>query len=67
MLVLAVRMRVSRIRDNRLVSVKLRAMHVPGKDNELADAISCNNLDLVFSQVPQAIRERVQIPPNSYP
>ena len=45
------------------LGIKLRAVHVPGKDNELADAISRNNLHLSFSQVPQAIKERVEVPP----
>ena len=31
--------------------IKLQAVHVPGKDNELADAISRNNLHLLFSQL----------------
>ena len=39
------------------------AVHVPGANNELADAISRDNLRLLFSQVPEASHRRVAVPP----
>ncbi len=43
--------------------VRLRAVHIPGAVNTLADAISRNNLLYLFSQVPVATSGRVAIPP----
>ena len=43
--------------------ITLRAVHVPGRENDLADAISRNNLSVLFSQVPQAINGTVIVPP----
>ncbi len=43
--------------------VSLRAVHIPGVSNSLADAISRNNLPVLFSQVPSAARAQVAIPP----
>ena len=40
----------------------LCAVHVPGRDNELADAISRDNLSLLFAQVPQVAEQRVVVP-----
>ena len=34
--------------------IHIRAVHIPGNKNTLADAISCDNLSLLFSQVPEA-------------
>ncbi len=42
----------------------LRAVHVPGKDNILADAISRDNIQLLYSQVPEAARGRCLVPSN---
>ena len=42
----------------------LRAVHVPGKDNILADAISRDNIQLLYSQVPEAARDRCLVPSN---
>ena len=44
--------------------VELWAVHVPGVENSLADAISCNNLSLLFSQIPDLPREPSPIPPT---
>ncbi len=44
--------------------IRLQAVHIPGVQNTLADAISRNNLALLFSQVPDAARYRVPIPPS---
>ena len=41
----------------------LHAVHVPGVENSLADAISRDNLHLLFSQVPGAVNNRVQVQP----
>ena len=41
----------------------LRAVHIPGRENDLADAISHNNLSLFFTQVPQAANQRLMVPP----
>ena len=38
------------------------ALHVPGVENGLADAISRNNLQMFFSQVPEAANRRATIP-----
>ena len=38
--------------------------HVPGVENTLADAISRNNLPLLFAQVPAAAYNRTEIPPQ---
>ncbi len=43
-------------------AISVRAVHIPGKENTLADAISRDNLDLLFSQVPQAVGARCPIP-----
>ena len=40
------------------------AVHVPGIENTLADAISRNQLHILFAQVPEAMCRRVEIPPN---
>ena len=42
----------------------LRAVYIPGEYNVLADAISRDNLDLLFSQVPQAATSRIVLPPQ---
>ena len=34
-------------------------MHIPGKENDLADAILRNNLSLFFTQVSQAVSRRL--------
>lgn len=39
------------------------AVHVPGVENSLADAISRNNLSVLFSQMPGAVNNQVQVPP----
>ena len=44
--------------------LNLWAVHVPGTENGLADAISRNHLPLFFSQVPGAAQRRVQIQPE---
>ncbi len=43
-------------------SILVRAVHIPGKENILADAISRDNLGLLFSQVPRAVGSRCLIP-----
>ena len=45
-----------------LFRFSLHAVHIPGKENSLADAISRNNLSFLFSQIPEAISSRCQIP-----
>ena len=42
--------------------ISVRAAHVPGRENTLADAISRGNLDLLFSQIPEARDARCQVP-----
>jgi len=42
--------------------ISVRAAHVPGRENTLADAISHGNLDLLFSQIPEARDARCQVP-----
>ena len=32
----------------------LKAVHIPGRDNTIADSISRDNLELLFSQIPEA-------------
>ena len=44
--------------------IQLWAVHVPGIENTLADAISRNNLCLLYSQVPGAIGRQSPIPPQ---
>ena len=46
------------------VSIKLWSVHIPGIENTLADAISRNNLCLLYSQVPESIRQQTLIPPQ---
>ena len=41
----------------------LWAVHVPGVENILADAISRNNLNYLFSQIPRARQSQSEIPP----
>ena len=43
--------------------ITLHAVHIPGRENELADAISHSNLSLLFTQVPQAANQRSILPP----
>lgn len=43
--------------------ITLRAVHILGRENELADAISRINLSLFFTQVPQAASQRSTVPP----
>ena len=43
--------------------VELWAVHIPGIQNSMADAISQNNLHYLFSQAPGARHRRVGIPP----
>ena len=38
------------------------ASHIQGKQNTLADALSRNNMNFFYSQVPQASREQPRIP-----
>ncbi len=40
------------------------AVHVPGVENSLADAISRNQLPFLFTQVPEAQYRRERIPPD---
>ena len=40
----------------------LRAVHIPGKDNVVADAISRDDLTIVFSQVPTISPRTTPIP-----
>lgn len=42
----------------------VHAVHVPGVENTLADAISRGNLALLFAQVPRAIHSQWGISPN---
>lgn len=42
--------------------VALRAVHIPGRCNTLADAISRNNLGVLFSQQPESVGRRCRIP-----
>jgi len=34
--------------------ITIRAAHIPGRDNTLADAISHNHMDVFFQQAPKA-------------
>ena len=43
--------------------VDLRAVHVRGVANAMADAISRNNLNFLFSQAPGAREGRIEVPP----
>lgn len=45
-------------------NVTITAEHLPGKDNEAADALSRGNLDLFFRQVPRVERAPTVIPPS---
>ena len=45
-----------------LHDLKLRAEHIAGVHNTLADAISRNNLFILFAQVPQAERLATPVP-----
>ncbi len=40
----------------------LRAIYIPGQENILADAISRDNLNVLFSQVPEAKQGRCMVP-----
>ena len=42
--------------------IKLRAEHIAGVHNTIADAISRNNLSILFAQVPQAERVTSPVP-----
>ena len=42
--------------------VHIRAVHVPGSRNMLADVISRNNLSFLFSQVPEAVSSYTPVP-----
>ena len=44
--------------------IQLWAVHIPGIENTLADAISRNNLCLLYSQIPEAIGRQSPIPPQ---
>ncbi len=46
------------------LQLDLLALHVPGVENVLADAISRNNLHVLFTQVPGATHGRTAIPAN---
>ena len=43
--------------------IDLWAVHIPGVENTLADAISRDNLPLLYSQVPAAQGQESPIPP----
>ena len=45
-------------------NIYLRAMYIPGEGNVLADAISRDNLDILFAQVPRAAVSRTILPPQ---
>ena len=42
--------------------IHIRAIHIPGNRNALADAISYDNLSLLFSQVPEAASGHTPVP-----
>ena len=42
----------------------LHTVYLPGKDNVLADAISRDHVDVLFSQVPQAATSRAILSPQ---
>ena len=42
--------------------VEIKAVHIPGRQNVLADALSRNKMQLFFSQAPGAIREPTEVP-----
>ena len=44
-------------------SITIRAVHIPGRDNTLADAISRNHMELFFQQAPQASTIPSMVPP----
>lgn len=44
-------------------NICLRAVHIPGVCNALADAVSRDNLAFLFSQIPEAVSCRTLIPP----
>ena len=46
-----------------LADIKLRAEHLPGLQNTIADAISRNNLQVLFSEVPTVFPSPSPIPP----
>ena len=43
---------------------QLEAVHIPGVQNQLADAISCDRLSFLFTQVPAARESQVHLPPD---
>ena len=43
-------------------SIEVKAMLVPGKDNELEDVISHNNMTILLSQIPEARTKQEVIP-----
>ena len=45
-----------------MYDIKLRAEHIAGVHNTIADAISRNNLSILFAQVPQAERVASPVP-----
>ena len=46
-------------------NIVLYAIHLPGKQNEAADALSRDNLPLFFEQVPQAEKKTTAVPPGT--
>ena len=44
--------------------IEIKAVHVPGKENLLADAISRNNISSLLSQIPEAATTQETIPQN---
>ena len=45
-----------------MYDIKLRAKHIAGVHNTIADAILRNNLSILFAQVPQAERVASPVP-----
>jgi len=43
-------------------NIEVKAIHVPGKDDGLADAISRNNMSVLLSQIPEATANQEVIP-----
>ena len=44
--------------------IHIKAVHIPGRENALADAISRDNLQWLFSQVPEAVTGHTPIHPG---
>ena len=46
-----------------LHDITIRAEHIPGRNNSVADAISCNNLQVLFQEEPKLSKVPDSVPP----